>query len=105
MSLNGCIYCVGGCIPGADRLGDPEAGRPMRTVEAYSVTEHVWTDAAPMPLAVQRPAVAVLHGLLYVCGGLQDSEGEGEGGLVLDELQVSGVRSADRYNSTRMNYR
>lgn len=88
VSLNGSIYCVGGCIPGADRLGDPEAGRPMRAVEAYNVTEHVWTDAAQMPIAVQRPAVVALHGLLYVCGGLQDSDGEGEGGLVLDEVQV-----------------
>jgi N-acetylneuraminic acid mutarotase len=58
------IYVVGGFLP-------PDT--TTAAVERYDIAHARWQRLAPMPVAVNHPAVAALDGFLYVYGGYTDS--------------------------------
>ena len=58
------IYVVGGFLP-------PDT--TTAAVERFDITRNRWQRLAPMPIAVNHPAVAALDGYLYVYGGYTDS--------------------------------
>jgi N-acetylneuraminic acid mutarotase len=58
------IYVVGGFLP---------SNETTAAVERYDIRRNRWKRLAPMPVAVNHPAVAALGGRLYVYGGYTDS--------------------------------
>ncbi len=58
------IYVVGGFLPPTETVA---------AVERYDIARARWQRLAPMPIAVNHPAVAALDGYLYVYGGYTDS--------------------------------
>ena len=64
-ALGGRVYVIGGIY--ADAAGElPTTNR----VEVYDTRSDSWSDAAPMPIAMNHPNVAAVDGRLYVIGGL-----------------------------------
>jgi N-acetylneuraminic acid mutarotase len=62
--IGGSIYVVGGFLPSRETTG---------AVERYDIESDRWKRIAPMPIAVNHPAVASHRGRLYVYGGYTDS--------------------------------
>lgn len=60
------IYVLGGIAPNPSGAGLTTTNR----VEIYNTKTGVWTDAAPLPVAMNHPNVAVVKGKIYVLGGL-----------------------------------
>src|ERR1700753_939705 len=57
---NGTIYAIGGLL-----------GMSVSpSVEAYSISNNTWKDAAPLPTAMHHPNVASYNGKIYVLGGV-----------------------------------
>lgn len=63
-ALDGRIYVIGGITPSGDTF--PTTDR----VEVYDTATDSWSDAAPLPVAMNHPNVAAAEGRLYVIGGL-----------------------------------
>ncbi|MEU3729732.1 kelch repeat-containing protein [Streptomyces sp. NPDC033538] len=59
------VYLIGGIVPEASG-GVTTTGR----VEVYDTRRDTWSVAAPLPVAMNHPNVAVVHGRIYVLGGL-----------------------------------
>jgi hypothetical protein len=62
--VGGSIYVVGGFLSPTETTN---------RVERYDIAEDRWSEVAPMPIAVNHPAVATWHRHLYVYGGYTDS--------------------------------
>lgn len=62
--IGGSIYVVGGFI---------EPSTTTAAVERFDVERNRWRRLAPMPVAVNHPAVTAHRGFLYVYGGYTDS--------------------------------
>jgi N-acetylneuraminic acid mutarotase len=58
------IYVVGGFVP---------PSKTTAAVERYDIDRNRWRRLAPMPIAVNHPAVTAHRGFLYVYGGYTDS--------------------------------
>jgi uncharacterized protein (TIGR03437 family) len=58
--LNGKIYSIAGFT---------SAGASTNTVEVYDPTTNQWSNAAPLPIATNHNAAAVVAGRLYAFGG------------------------------------
>jgi N-acetylneuraminic acid mutarotase len=86
-ALNGEVYVVGGIRP--DESG---AMTTVTDVEVYDPARDTWEHAAPLPVAMNHPNLAVVGGRLYVLGGLS-------GGASWEALGDSFVYSpaADRW--------
>jgi N-acetylneuraminic acid mutarotase len=50
-------------------------GSVLTTVEAYDPITNKWSTKAPLPVGVDSMTATVDNGLIYVVGGLQDSNG------------------------------
>lgn len=59
------VYVIGGIVPQGSG-GITTTGR----VDVYDTRHDTWSDAAPLPVAMNHPNVAVVHGRIYVLGGL-----------------------------------
>lgn len=81
------VYVIGGIVPG-------ESGGVTTTtrVDVYDTRHDTWSEAAPLPVAMNHPNVAVVHGRIHVLGGLS-------GGSEWQALRDSFVYSprADRW--------
>jgi hypothetical protein len=62
-AVNGKVYVLGGIVPDA-------AGGVVTTnrVEVYDTRRDTWSEAAPLPVALNHPNVAVVRGKVYVLG-------------------------------------
>ncbi|MFI5687664.1 Kelch repeat-containing protein [Streptomyces sp. NPDC051636] len=57
------VYVVGGVLA--------ESGFPTTSrMEVYDTRRGTWSDAAPLPVAMNHPNVAAVDGMIYVLGGL-----------------------------------
>jgi N-acetylneuraminic acid mutarotase len=59
-AVGGLVYVIGGFSSTAE---------PLDTVEAYDPANDEWRTVAPLPIAIQQPAAAVVDGRLFVVGG------------------------------------
>jgi N-acetylneuraminic acid mutarotase len=86
-ALDGDVYVVGGIRP--DGSGSMTT---VPDVEVYDPTRNSWEQAAPLPVAMNHPNLAVVGGRLYVLGGLS-------GGASWEALRDSFVYdpAADRW--------
>lgn len=64
-AVGGRVYVIGGIYPDAAG-GFPTTGR----VEVYDIRQDRWSEAAPLPVALNHPNVATVGGRLYVLSGL-----------------------------------
>ena len=65
-ALGDDVYVLGGIVP--DGVGGyVTTGR----VEVYDTRRRTWTDAAPIPVAMNHPNVAAVDGKIYVIGALE----------------------------------
>ncbi|MFE7816410.1 Kelch repeat-containing protein [Streptomyces sp. NPDC057433] len=61
------VYVIGGILPG----GGPSGGvTTTGRVEVHDTRRDTWSDAAPLPVAMNHPNVAAVGGRIYVLGGL-----------------------------------
>ncbi|GLV79201.1 Kelch repeat-containing protein [Streptomyces hygroscopicus] len=59
------VYVIGGIVT------DPAGGFPTTgRVEVYDTRHNTWSDAAPLPVAMNHPNVASVGGRIYVLGSL-----------------------------------
>jgi hypothetical protein len=65
VSINGKFYLTSG-------QGEPFADR---TLEVYDPATRTWTTKSPMPTARAVASAAVVHGKLFVAGGVVDRNG------------------------------
>jgi N-acetylneuraminic acid mutarotase len=63
--INGKLYVVGGFA----RTSGSGAGSDTGELDVFDPVAGSWATRAPMPIAVQQPAIAVLNGQLHVLGG------------------------------------
>ncbi|QKV96048.1 kelch repeat-containing protein [Streptomyces sp. NA02950] len=59
------VYVIGGIVPDSSG-GFTTTGR----MEVYDTRRGTWSDAAPLPVAMNHPNVAAVGGRIYVLGGL-----------------------------------
>ncbi|MGW4025321.1 Kelch repeat-containing protein [Streptomyces sp. NPDC005009] len=59
------VYVIGGIVP-RESGGVTTTGR----VDVYDTRHGTWSDAAPLPVEMNHPNVAVVHGRIHVLGGL-----------------------------------
>ncbi|MFF3853870.1 Kelch repeat-containing protein [Micromonospora sp. NPDC002575] len=64
-AIGGDVYVIGGIVPAT-------SGGVVTTdrVEVYDTRRGTWRNAAPLPVAMNHPNVAVAGGRIYVLGGL-----------------------------------
>jgi hypothetical protein len=60
------IYVVGGFVP---------SGRSTGRMTRYDISAGSWSDASPLPIAVNHPGVTAHRGHLYLLGGIRDDSG------------------------------
>ncbi|KAK2796649.1 hypothetical protein FQN51_009090 [Onygenales sp. PD_10] len=66
------IAILGGIVPEANSSISPTT----TLVQLYNIQKNTWHSAAPLPIALNHPNVAAVHGRIYVLGGLTpDPEG------------------------------
>ncbi|MGP4051445.1 Kelch repeat-containing protein [Streptomyces sp. 2A115] len=60
------VYVIGGVVVADPANGFTTTGR----VEVYNTRHDTWSDAAPLPVAMNHPNVAAVDGRIYLLGGL-----------------------------------
>ncbi len=67
------VYVIGGSQREL-RSAWTKSERTYNTVEVFDTFERRWREASPMRVGRILPGIAVLNGLIYVCGGEVDSQ-------------------------------